>query len=192
MACVNHPDRESVARCMDCGDELCGECRIEIGTKSYCAKHAPQHSAEEGMTAGASTSRGTSGASTSQGASGAEVASSTGLDANVAGLLCYVLGWISGLIFLIIENKSDFVKFHAYQSLLTFAGLAVVNILFSLVRILPGMSFAPVSMLLGLAGVLVGVAALIAWIIGMVQAYQGVRYKFPIVGDMAEKYAAGK
>ena len=50
---------------------------------------------------------------------------SIGLDENVAGLLCYVLGWISGIIFLLIEPKNNFVRFHAIQSIVVFA---IINI----------------------------------------------------------------
>jgi uncharacterized membrane protein len=39
----------------------------------------------------------------------------TGLQPNIAGLLCYLLGWITGIIFLIIEKEDKFVKFHAYN-----------------------------------------------------------------------------
>ncbi len=46
--------------------------------------------------------------------------SSTGLDENVAGLLCYVLGWVSGLVFFLIEKESKFVKYHAMQSIVVF------------------------------------------------------------------------
>ena len=51
--------------------------------------------------------------------------SSTGLDENIAGLLCYVLGWISGLVFLLLERDSNFVKFHAVQSIIVFGVVSV-------------------------------------------------------------------
>ena len=43
---------------------------------------------------------------------------STGLDENVAGLLCYILGWITGIVFLVIEPDNKFVRFHALQSII--------------------------------------------------------------------------
>ena len=48
---------------------------------------------------------------------------STGLDENVAGLLCYVLGWVSGLVFILIEQENNFVRFHAMQSIIVFGAL---------------------------------------------------------------------
>ncbi|MEE8194196.1 MAG: hypothetical protein V3T73_01680 [Dehalococcoidales bacterium] len=52
--------------------------------------------------------------------------SSTGLDENVAGLLCYVLGWVGGLVFILIEPENKFVRFHAMQSIIVFGALNVI------------------------------------------------------------------
>src|SRR4030042_4110137 len=60
-----------------------------------------------------------------------EAESSTGLTANVAGLLCYVAGWITGIIFVVLEKKSTFVKFHAWQSIMTFGALTVAHLVLS-------------------------------------------------------------
>jgi len=59
-----------------------------------------------------------------------EAESSTGLSANVAGLLCYVAGWITGIVFIVLEKKSIFVKFHAWQSIMTFGVLTVAHLRF--------------------------------------------------------------
>ncbi|UCH50751.1 MAG: hypothetical protein JSV54_06970, partial [Chloroflexota bacterium] len=45
--------------------------------------------------------------------------STTGLEPNIAGLLCYVAGWISGIVFLVLERKNQFIRFHAMQSIVT-------------------------------------------------------------------------
>ena len=58
---------------------------------------------------------------------------STGLDENVAGLLCYVLGWISGIVFLLIEPENKFVRFHAIQSIIVFGILNVAGIILNLI-----------------------------------------------------------
>ena len=52
---------------------------------------------------------------------------STGLKENTAGVLCYVLGWVTGIVFLIIEPKNKFVRFHALQSIITFAAVNVAS-----------------------------------------------------------------
>ena len=59
-----------------------------------------------------------------------ETESSTGLSPNVAGLLCYVLGWVTGIIFVVWEKKSTFVKFHAWQSIMTFGVLFVASLFY--------------------------------------------------------------
>ena len=102
--------------------------------------------------------------------------SSTGLDENVAGLLCYVLGWLTGLVFLLIEKDSEFVKFHAMQSLVVFLGVTVLSIALGFIPYIGWV----ISSIIGLIG-------LILWIVLMIKAYQGERWKVPIAGDFAEK-----
>lgn len=101
---------------------------------------------------------------------------STGLDNNVAAGLCYILGWISGLIFLLIEKEDQDVRFHAMQSVIVFGGLTLLNIVLSISLI--GI---PLIQLLGLVG-------LGLWIFLMVKGFQGERYKLPYAGDLAEKW----
>jgi len=96
--------------------------------------------------------------------------SSTGLEENVAGLLCYVLGWITGLIFFLIEKDSKFVKFHAMQSIITFVAVVIL-------------AWIPV------VNWVVGILALVLWILLMIKAYQGVKFKLPVIGDLAEKWS---
>jgi len=62
--------------------------------------------------------------------------SSTGLDENVAGLLCYFLGFITGIVFLVVEKKSRFVKFHAMQSTITFLSLFVISVVLGWIPII--------------------------------------------------------
>ena len=57
--------------------------------------------------------------------------SSTGLDENVAGFFCYLLGFITGIVFLVVEKRSGFVKFHAKQSTITFLILFVISLISS-------------------------------------------------------------
>jgi uncharacterized membrane protein len=119
-----------------------------------------------------------------------EAESSTGMSANVAGLLCYVggvippipLGWISGLVFLTIEKKSTFVKFHAWQAIIVFGALAVLNLIFFPLHFIPyvGLGFWILS-------VIVMVASVVLAIILMLMAYQGKMWKVPWAGDWAEK-----
>ena len=102
--------------------------------------------------------------------------SSTGLEPNVAGLLCYVLGWITGLVFLLIERDSKFVKFHAWQSIYVFGALTIIGLILGWIPV--------IGLVLGW---IVSVLAFILWIVLMVRAYQGATYKVRWLGDMAEK-----
>jgi uncharacterized membrane protein/ribosomal protein L40E len=108
--------------------------------------------------------------------------STTSLEPNVAGLLCYVLGWITGLVFILIEKENKFVRFHAMQSIVTFGAFSVLWIPFS---ILSQMDI--LRVLFGILQAVTGILAFVLWIVLMIKAYQGERYKLPIVGDIAEK-----
>lgn len=100
---------------------------------------------------------------------------STGLQENVAGLLCYLGAWVTGVIFLILEPKNVFVRFHALQSIVTFGGLSVLGFIIGFMPFFGWFT----SAALGLLG-------FILWIVLMVKAYQGQRYKLPVAGDIAE------
>ena len=103
---------------------------------------------------------------------------STGLDENVAGLLCYVLGWISGLVFFLIENKNKFVRFHALQSIIVFGVLTLASIVIGWIPIIGWV-----------INGLIWVLAVVLWILLMIKSYQGEKFKLPWAGDLAEKNA---
>ncbi len=98
--------------------------------------------------------------------------SSTGLDENVAGFFCYLLGFITGIVFLVVEKESRFVKFHAKQSTITFLGLFVVMLIFGWIPVL---------------SILVFIFTLILWLILMVKALRGEKYMLPVVGKLVEE-----
>lgn len=101
---------------------------------------------------------------------------STGLQANVAGLLAYLLGVITGIIFYLIEKDNKFVRFHAMQSIVVFGALFVLSMVLNFIPVI-GWALLPILGLLGL----------ILWIVLMIKAYQGEYFKLPIAGDIAEK-----
>lgn len=102
---------------------------------------------------------------------------SSGLDANVAGALAYGLGWITGIGFLLTEQENSFVRFHAMQSTIVFLALSALCILLQSIPIL--------GMLVVV--LLVIPASAILWLVLMFKAYQGERFKLPLVGDIAEQ-----
>ncbi len=108
-----------------------------------------------------------------------------GLEENIAGVLCYVLGWITGIVFLVLEKESKFVRFHAMQSIATFLPLSVLGWIFGAIGAsfwwFGGFIFSAISGL-------IWIISLILWLILMFKAYSGEMYKLPIVGDFAESY----
>ena len=103
---------------------------------------------------------------------------SMGLEQNIAGLLSYVLGWITGLVFFLLEKENKFVRFHAMQSIIVFGGLTVISIVIGVIPLLGW-----------LVSSLLSILALVLWILLMIKAYQNVWFKLPLVGDLAEKYS---
>jgi uncharacterized membrane protein len=107
--------------------------------------------------------------------------SSTGMEENVAGLLCYLAGWITGIIFLVIEKDSKFVKYHAIQSIVIFGSITIIFIILSIPVI--GFIFGVVLYWI------VWVAAIVLWIILMVRAYQGKKINMLGAGGIASKHS---
>src|SRR5215470_5422457 len=113
---------------------FCKACGQDIGNANFCPKCGANQSA-------AATP-----------APAVSAPSTEGLAENVAGLLCYVLGWLTGIIFLLID-KRPFVKFHAAQSIVVFGGLMVVR---SALVFMQGMAGFVGWGFVGLLGLLVG------------------------------------
>jgi len=95
--------------------------------------------------------------------------SSTRLPENIAGLLCYALFWLTGLVFILIERKNRFVRLHAIQSVIIFGGLSIALAVGNFLGNIPdvGLIFLPLLILPA------AVAWVILWIHFMVRAYQG-------------------
>ncbi len=144
---------------------FCPSCGQEVGSASFC----PKCGANQVMVPA--------------GAPVAVAATSEGLAENVAGLLCYLAGWITGIIFLLID-KRPWVRFHAAQSLAVFGGLTVIQIALSVMSSTIGglLGFGLMSML----GLLVGLITFILWILLMVKAYKHETFKVPIAVGIAE------
>lgn len=100
---------------------------------------------------------------------------SIGLEANLAAALSYLLGFITGIVFLVVEKENRFVRFHALQSVLAFGGLSVIWMLLNAIPLL-GFVFGVL--------VLLPVSAIL-WLVLMFKAYQGEDFRLPIVGPIA-------
>jgi uncharacterized membrane protein len=109
---------------------------------------------------------------------------SMGLDPNIAAALSYLCGWLTGLVFFLAEKDNNFVRFHALQSIITFGALTVLSIGLTIVGMLPIPGTGVLSFV-GHIGIMI--IGFVAWVILMIKGYQGERFHFPIVGDIAEK-----
>lgn len=124
--------------------------------------------------------------------------SSTGLDENVAALLSYIFGWVSGLVFFLIEKDSRLVRFHAMQSILLNAAAIILGFVLWFVWVFGVILFSSISDSLGsLIGLLLGLLLFVFWIglliavvLCLIKAYQKQYFKLPIIGNFAEKFSA--
>jgi uncharacterized membrane protein len=115
-------------------------------------------------------------------------AQQTGLAENVAGALCYLFGWVTGLIFFLID-KRPYVRFHAIQSIVVFGGLHILSFILGIVFGIGMMGFG------GFRGIglgwglfsLLDLLIFILWVLLMVKAYQGQRFRVPVAADLAEQ-----
>jgi len=107
------------------------------------------------------------------------------LQENVAGLLCYLAFWVTGIIFLLID-KRPFVRFHAAQSIVVFGALSIIHFVLSFAFLGSGVYGWGLWFLIVRC---VDLVSLIAWIVLMVQAYQGRMFEVPIAAGIAKSIA---
>lgn len=98
----------------------------------------------------------------------------TGLSPNVAGALCYLLGLVTGVVFLLIEKEDRSVRFHAMQSIIVCGAVIVINIVLGFI---PGLNLVLLP--------LFNLAAFVLWIVLLVKAYQGEEWEVPVLGQIA-------
>ena len=128
------------------------------------------------------------------------VKSSTGLDENIAALLSYIAGWVSGLIFFLIEKDSRLVRFHAMQSILLNAVALVVGFVLWIIWAFGTIIFSSISDVLGsLVGLVLGLLIFVFWIgmlialvMCLIKAFQNQYFKLPVIGNFAEKFSMPK
>ncbi len=124
--------------------------------------------------------------------------SSTGLQPNIAALLSYVWIPVTSIAFYLIEKNSNFVRFHAMQSLLFGISATVLCIVLMIVLMITtgilsavsttiGSIFGIISMLVWLG---IGLALLGGWLFSMFKAYQNQTFKLPVIGNLAEKFVS--
>jgi uncharacterized membrane protein len=127
-------------------------------------------------------------------------AAGSGMTSNVAGLLAYVLGFITGIVFLVLEpyNKDKFVRFHAFQSIffnVVMIGFWIVWTILTMImwaigfRILGYTIGGLISTVMSLGSLVVSLAFLITWVFLMFKAYNNQRFELPLIGKLAARQA---
>ena len=112
---------------------------------------------------------------------------------NVAGALCYVLGFITGIIFLVMQpySQNRNVRFHAYQSIFLSVAYLIIRIVLGSMVLGPllfhGGYFGSLWVIYGLFWTLFGLAMLILWLVLIIQTYQGKTIVLPVIGPIAQK-----
>jgi uncharacterized membrane protein len=108
-----------------------------------------------------------------------------GLDQNVAGMLAYVT-FIPAIIFLVVEpySRNSYIRFHSFQSIFFNVAWIVLWMVLGIVATIPGVGWLTIFL-----WPLLMLGALVLWILLLVKAYSGSRWRLPVIGDLAEKQA---
>ncbi len=102
--------------------------------------------------------------------------STTGLPENVANFVAYLLGWITGLVMLLVEKDDATVRYHAAQSVTVFGSLTILNIL---LPFLPALG--PMIM-----GILAPVT-LVLWVVLLVMSLLGNAPRLAVISNFADQ-----
>jgi len=108
--------------------------------------------------------------------------------AHIIAALTYLLGFVTGLIFLYLEpyNQDEFVRFHARQSIgFSVAWFAIAVVFGVFIAVLPRGLGALLNFLL----TLIDIALAVFWVFLMYQAYNGERYRIPELADIVDSIA---
>jgi len=153
---------------------FCSACGAEVSGAAFC----PKCGAAQGAVA-----------APAGGVAAASAPATSGMEENVAGLVSYILGWITGLIFLLID-KRPFVKFHAAQSIAFNIAVIAIWIVFGIISgIISAITVAmhiPVGFLTFFLWPVIGLAFFVTWIFLMIKAYNHEMFKLPIIGNIVE------
>ena len=165
--------------CPNCGANVEGRFCAKCGTAMAPASSSSGAAAPDSrnFTAG-----------TTPGAQPYAPATAAGMTDNVAGALCYVLGLITGIVFLVLApyNQSKFVRFHAFQAIFFHVALIGIYIAETIITMMLPWSL---SVIMSLLGMIIALGGIAVWVWLIVKAYQGEKFKLPVIGDLAEKQA---
>jgi uncharacterized membrane protein len=113
-------------------------------------------------------------------------ASGAGLDDNAASALCYLAGFITGIIFLVMDpyKNNPRIRFNAWQSIILNVSMIVLFVLLSILGLIPFVGFLTIFLV-----PLCGLAFFVLWIFLLIKSWQGSDLKLPVIADFARKQA---
>jgi uncharacterized membrane protein len=114
---------------------------------------------------------------------------STGVDARLSALLCYLAWWVSGVVFLVIEQEHRAVRFHAAQSIVLFGGLTAVIVLLSAISVAALFISPALFQATWMFSYVVWLVAVLLWLYVLLKTFRGETWRVPIAGDLAARIA---
>jgi uncharacterized membrane protein len=122
---------------------------------------------------------------------GAAAGQGKGLETNIAAALTYVLGFVTGILFLLWDpyRRDRFVRFHAFQSIAYSVAYLVFWTIYSRIVLFGLFTFGPLWSILSILGTLISLAAFLFWLFLMYKAYNYAQYRVPFLGEFAAKQA---
>jgi uncharacterized membrane protein len=115
---------------------------------------------------------------------------STGVDPRLSALLCYLAWWVSGVVFLVIEQQHRAVRFHAAQSLVLFGGLTVVIVVLSVISVAALFISPAIFQATWMVSYLVWFGAVLLWLMVLLKTFRGETWHVPFAGDLAARIAS--
>ncbi|HUY14810.1 MAG TPA: zinc-ribbon domain-containing protein [Terriglobia bacterium] len=159
---------------------------------AFCSKCGAQMDQGSAFCIGCGQAAGPAQAANAPGASLPPPVASTPIASNMAALLTYIVGFITGIIFLVIEpyKRDPFVRFHAFQSIFFSAACIVISIAWSMV--FGALFFATLGVMwqfLLVGWILLRLAFFVLWLFLMYKAYNNERFMLPVIGPLAASQA---
>jgi uncharacterized membrane protein len=112
---------------------------------------------------------------------------------NIAGAIAYIT-FIPSILFLVIApyRTNRFVRFHCFQCLFLWAAIVLlgiaVKVLGFVLLIIPVLG----HLLVVLMSMVLGLAAVVVWLVLVVKALQGEVFKLPVLGEFADELASAQ
>jgi len=180
-----------MAFCANCGAEVSGRYCQKCGTALGAPPPGPTPGAAPGATPGATPGPNPADVQPVMPPLPPPQIGTVGMTDNLAGALCYLFGFITGILFLVLApyNQNRNIRFHAFQSIFLNIVWVILWIIVTIVtlafRFIPFLGFF-ISAVLHLC---LGIGGLIVWLYMMFKTYNGEKVVLPVVGPMAEKQA---